>query len=70
MFEVKKLSEFSHLESALDSQFFRGGVWAPTSFGYIKFKVKNFLEFFHLRSTLDSEFFRGGIWVPTFFWSL
>ena len=51
----------------MDSEFFRGGVWAPTYFIHAKFEVKYVLEFFHLQSTLDSEFFRGGVWTPTFF---
>ena len=29
-FEVKNCSEFFHLPSTVDSEFFAGGVWAPT----------------------------------------
>ena len=62
----KFILEFFHLQSALDSEFFRECLWAPTFFGHAKFEVKNFSEFFHLQSGLDSEFFRGGS-GPTFF---
>ena len=41
-FEVKKFSEFFHLQSTLDSEFFRGGVRAPTFLGHAKFEVKIF----------------------------
>ena len=40
-FEVKNFLEFFHLQSTLDSEFFRGGVWAPIFFGHTKFEVKN-----------------------------
>ena len=53
-------SKFFCLQSTLDSEFFRGDVQGPTSFGHAKFEVKNFLEFFQLQSTVDSELFRGG----------
>ena len=63
----KILQNFFHLQSALDSEFFRGGVQAPTYFGHSKFEVKNFSELFNLKSTLDSEFFKGSVWAPNFF---
>ena len=53
----KNFLEFSHLQSAVDCEFFAGRVWAPTFFGHSKFEVKKFSEFFHLPSALDSEFF-------------
>ena len=40
--------EFFPLQSILDSELFRGGVWVPTFFGHTKFEVKTFLEFFCL----------------------
>ena len=63
-------SEVFCLQRALDSEFFRGGVWAPTFFGHPKFEVKNVSEFFHLLSAIDPEFFtgRGGLGT-NFFWS-
>ena len=61
--------EFLHLQSAVDSEFLRLGVWEPTFFGHTKFKVKNFSEFFNLQSAVDSEFLRLGVWAPTFFLS-
>ena len=57
---MKFFLEFLHSQSTLDSEFFRGGVWAPIFFGHAKFEVKNLLQFFHLQIALDSEFFRGG----------
>ena len=77
-----KCSEFFHLQSPLNSEFFRLGVRVPTFFGHAKFEAKNVfgifsftghlrpknsLEFFHLQSTLNSEFFRGGVWGQIFF---
>ena len=41
-FEVKYFLEFFRLQNALDSEFFVGGVWAPTLFGHSKFEVRNF----------------------------
>ena len=57
----KKFSEFFHLQSIVDSEFFRGGVWAPTFFGHTKFEVKHFSKFFDLHSAVDYEFFRWGV---------
>ena len=37
----KVFSEFFHLQSTVDSLFFRGGVWSPTFSGHINFEVKN-----------------------------
>ena len=62
-FEVKNFSEIFHLQSTLDSEFFRGGVKAPTFFGHTKF-----FGIFFLQSTLDSELFSGGGLGMTFFW--
>ena len=45
----KNFLEFFHLQSALDSEFFRGVLWAPVFFGHAKFEFKNFSEFFHYR---------------------
>ena len=45
-FEVKNFSEFFYLQSALDSELFRGGDRAQIFFGNAAFEVKNFLEFF------------------------
>ena len=53
-FEVKKLSEFFHLQSTLDSGFFAMGVLAPTFFGHTKFEVKNFFGIF--KFTVGSGF--------------
>ena len=50
--EVKIISEFFHLQSTLDSEFFRGDVWGRTFFGHAKFEVKNFSEIFQLQSTM------------------
>ena len=58
---------FFLLQSALDSEFFGGGVWVPTFFVMHHLRPKNFFEFFHLQSALDSEFLRGSVWAPTFF---
>ena len=61
-----------HLESALDSEFFRGGVWAPTFLSHTEFEVENVSEFFRLQSTLDCEFFLGvggGVSGHQVFWS-
>ena len=52
-FEVKKFSEFFHLQSAVDCEFFAGGFWALTFFGDANFEVKFFSEFFPLPSGLD-----------------
>ena len=80
-FEVKKFSELFHLQSALDSEFFGGGVWVPTFsgrglvwtpmfFGHPKFEVEKFSMFFPLPSTLDSEYFWvGDVSVNQLFWS-
>ena len=57
----KIFRNFFVLQRALDSEFFRGVVRAPTFFGHAKFEVKNFSEFFHLQSALDSEFVREGV---------
>ena len=43
----------------MESDFFRGGVYAPTFFGDAKFEVQKFSEFFHLQTTMDSEFLTG-----------
>ena len=51
----------------MDSEFFTGGIWAPTFFGHTKYEVKIFWEFLPLLSALDSEYFRGVVWSPTFF---
>ena len=59
-FEVKNFSEIFHLQSALDSEFFRGDIWGPTFFGHAKFEVKNLQQSFHLHSSQDSGLFRGG----------
>ena len=48
-FEVKNFSEFFHLQSALDSEFLRRGIWAPNFFGHAKFEVKNFEKIFIYR---------------------
>ena len=56
---LKNFWEFFHFQSALHSEFFRGGVRAPTFFGHAKFEVKNFSEFFPLPSTKDCIFQRG-----------
>ena len=50
----KLFLEFLHLQSPLDSEFFRVGVQALTFFGHTKFEVKKFLEFFYLQSAVDS----------------
>ena len=55
---VKTFLEFFLLQSTLDSEFFRGGVFAPTFFGHAKYQVKNFLDFFVYRA-LWADFFRG-----------
>ena len=52
--------EFFHLQSALVYEFLRGGVWAPTCFGHLKFKVTNLWEFFPLPSALESGIFQRG----------
>ena len=49
---MKIFWEFFHLQSTLDSEFFRGDVWGPTFFGNAKFEVKNFSEIFQLQSTM------------------
>ena len=56
--EVKNFSEFFHLQSAVDAEFFTGGGQAPTFLGHAKFEVKKLSEFFNLQSTLNAEFFR------------
>ena len=62
----KNFSEFFHLQSALDSeffretQFFRGGSEHQLFFGHTKFEIKNFSEFFNLQRTVDAQFFRRG----------
>ena len=63
----KNFQNFFHLQSAVDSELLRLGVWAPTFFGHTKFEVKNFSKFFNLQSAVDSEFLRLGVWAPTFF---
>ena len=45
-FRLRDFLEFFQLQSALDSDFFIGGVRVPTFFGHAKFEVKNFSEFF------------------------
>ena len=45
-FEVKIFLGFFHLQSALVSEFLRGGVWVPTFSGHVKLEVKIFLDFF------------------------
>ena len=52
-------SKFCHLQSTIDSEFLRGGVWAPTFFGHSKFEVI-FFGIFNLQSTVDAEFFTEG----------
>ena len=59
-FEVKNFSEFFHLLSAVESEFFPARVLAPTFFGHAKFEVKKFSEFFPLLSAVDPEFVSGG----------
>ena len=73
-FEVKNISEFFHLQSTVDSEFFTGrgqgtnNCWSHQLFLVMpNLKPKSFSEFFNLESALDSEFFAGGIWAPTFF---
>ena len=44
----KLFLEFLHLQSPLDSEFFRGDVQALTFFSDTKFEVKKFSEFFNL----------------------
>ena len=53
----KNFSEFFHLQSTLDSEFFRRGS-GQTFFHMQNLRSKNLSEIFHLPSTLDSEFFR------------
>ena len=64
----KNILEFFHLQSALDSEFFRGDVWVPIFFGHTKFGVKNFTELFNLQTAVDPEFFLGELGT-IFFWS-
>ena len=51
--------EFFHLQSTLDSEFFRGSVWAPTFFIHTKFEVKIFEEFFNYRALWTLNFSEG-----------
>ena len=53
--------DFFHLQSAVDSEFLRLGVWVPTFFGHTKFEVKNFSEFFNFQSAVDYEFLGLGV---------
>ena len=67
-FEVKNFTEFFHLQSTLDSEFFiRVGSGHQLFLIMQNFRSKIFREFFHLQSAVDSEFLRLGVWVPTFF---
>ena len=77
----QNFSEFFHLSSAVDSEFFLvGGVSGHQLFLVMQnLRSKNFAEFFHLSSTLDSEFIRKGsgqqlfgsqqIWSQKIFWN-
>ena len=64
-FSPKNILECFCLQSTLDSEFFRGSVWAPTFFGHTKFEAKIFLEFFIYR-VLWTEFITGAS-GPIFF---
>ena len=64
---AKNFLDFFHLQSALDSEFFRWSIQEPTFFGHSKFEVKKFSEFFPLLSTLD-RIFQRVVWVYFFWW--
>ena len=65
-FEVKDFSEFFCLQSALDSEFFRGVSGHQRFLVTLNLRSKIFRNFFVYR-VLWTEFFRGGDWRPTFF---
>ena len=56
----KNFSEFFHFQSDLESEFFRGDVRAPTSFGHGKFEVKNLRNFSIYRVLWTLNFSQGG----------
>ena len=58
-FETKKVLEFFHLQSALDSEFFTGGVWAPTFLVMLNLRLKIFQNFFIYRVLWTLNFSEG-----------
>ena len=52
-FKVKSISEFLHLQSTVDSEFFPGGSGYQLFLVTPNLRSKTFLEFFPLPSTLD-----------------
>ena len=60
--------EFFHLQSTLDSELFRGGVWAATFFGHATFEVKIFRIFWFTEHSGLSIFERMCV-GSNFFWS-